>query len=507
MKKEELLKRTKKELLALAHERGTRLSARLRKAELVDQVLSLFSRRRRSPSLPADKKTRSPRKRSGTSASRQRRSPSRKGSKSVEPAPISREELHRISEAISRCFPRPFEKTEIVLLDVDPFHAHVFWHVNLGDLESARQTLGGEGAHAALLLRFYDVTLLDFDGGNAHSSFDVAVHSLQSTHYIDFWESGRSYIVDIGLRTHDGRFQSLARSNPIELPPHAPSSNFDRTGIVVDPAINIVCEVADVTRAEVLADIRPEPRPDMEPDASDDLVRSFYRRLTDQRLPGAVRRKRAPSQAGPYPESAESEQGEDRSGGDGAPITGAETEAPRQTDRAGAEWNAPERFAGASGRTRNVVSPSWDEAIPRSSSEPSPRFSSQVSSAESSYGLYEARGEQPGVSSWISSAGGVSSWVTSPGGAALERMPLEQVFVLPSGEWKQKELISELASELLIQGRAAPGSQFSLLGQPVRVRPDGTFSVRARLPEGTLVVPVPQRSREDETPDAKGEPS
>jgi uncharacterized protein len=271
MKRQELLKRTKEELLALAGKKGKRLSAKLRKADLVEQVLALFSpSRARSSARPANSgRTRVAKSKSGDTGvatratalkSEPRPSPKRRTPRKTKQAP-DQEFLRSVSAEISAQFALPFERTEIVLYEIDPFHAHAWWHVRLDQMEQARRSLGQDGEHAPLLLRFYDVTLLDFNGSNAHSSFDVPVHSLQSNFYIDFWESGRSYIVDIGLGLPDGRFHTLARSNHIELPPHAPSSNYDRSALVVDPKGNIVCEVSDVTLAETPGRDPPRAEP------------------------------------------------------------------------------------------------------------------------------------------------------------------------------------------------------------------------------------------------------
>jgi hypothetical protein len=48
----------------------------------------------------------------------------------------------------------------------------------------------------------------------------------------------------------------------------------------------------------------------------------------------------------------------------------------------------------------------------------------------------------------------------------------------------------EINAELLIHGRARPGSVLSLFGRPVTVAPDGTFSVRRPLPHGALLLPL-----------------
>lgn len=544
MKREELLKRTKKELLALAGEMGVRLSSKLRKAELVAELLALHARRHkpgksgkesaapamrrvksppsaprspkpapsaskvvavapdraasagrgqpaeRAPARPAASSAIAPRDRAerpapaspaslGTGATRPAAGPeSRAHLEGLDPA-----DIERISAEISRHFPLPFERTEIVFYEIDPFHGHVFWHVRIDEMEAARRALGPEGQHAPLLLRFYDVTWIDFNGFNAHSFFDVAVHSLQSNYYVDFWESGRSYVVDIGLRLPDGHFSTLARSNHIELPRHVPSGDYDRSGVVVDPRIRIICEVADVTRAQTLADIRPEPNPEMAPETSDDLVRSFYVQLTSQGLPASPPPRRRASTSGP----AENSQPAGKPSGETAEAALQTSPGVRRSRRripsaSAMAWNEPStlpttEFEDADEVSRSGEDPPHDEGrdVPQESVRAQSEWKKSASLSSFELGLGSAA---------------VSSWVTSPGAGRRGELALERVFTLPPEELRAQGKLVEINAELVIQGRARPGTQFSLLGQPVRLRPDGTFSVRRRLPDGTMIVPL-----------------
>ncbi|NLN16047.1 MAG: DUF4912 domain-containing protein [Firmicutes bacterium] len=45
-------------------------------------------------------------------------------------------------------------------------------------------------------------------------------------------------------------------------------------------------------------------------------------------------------------------------------------------------------------------------------------------------------------------------------------------------------------TELILYGATQPGAQVTIFGQPIKLRPDGTFTARYALPDGTLVIPV-----------------
>ena len=52
------------------------------------------------------------------------------------------------------------------------------------------------------------------------------------------------------------------------------------------------------------------------------------------------------------------------------------------------------------------------------------------------------------------------------------------------------ETVLEVNAEAHVYGRTKPGTNLTLGGAPVTLRPDGTFSVRRSLPNGALVIPL-----------------
>jgi hypothetical protein len=48
----------------------------------------------------------------------------------------------------------------------------------------------------------------------------------------------------------------------------------------------------------------------------------------------------------------------------------------------------------------------------------------------------------------------------------------------------------EVDAEMIVYGSTNPNSHVSLRGEPVRLRPDGTFTVRMALPNQRQVIPV-----------------
>jgi hypothetical protein len=57
----------------------------------------------------------------------------------------------------------------------------------------------------------------------------------------------------------------------------------------------------------------------------------------------------------------------------------------------------------------------------------------------------------------------------------------------PRGE-EQKGFWFVLDAELLVYGATEPDAVVTIQGRPVKLRPDGTFSLRFQLPDGTQVI-------------------
>ncbi|MCS6771779.1 MAG: DUF4912 domain-containing protein [Kiritimatiellae bacterium] len=69
-------------------------------------------------------------------------------------------------------------------------------------------------------------------------------------------------------------------------------------------------------------------------------------------------------------------------------------------------------------------------------------------------------------------------------------LPLENYIALFSAEHGSPQVALEVNVELHIFGRVRPGMQVSFYGQPVPLRPDGSFSLRKPLPHGAVVLPI-----------------
>jgi len=130
--------------------------------------------------------------------------------------------------------PTSYDEDRIVLLVRDPYWVHSYWEITRESLLKARASLGDDWHNARSILRVYDITGVEFDGDNASSFFDVEVSGGTDNWYINTRIPNRTYCVDIGLLSPDGKFIMLARSNKATTPRDVPSEVADEEWMIPD---------------------------------------------------------------------------------------------------------------------------------------------------------------------------------------------------------------------------------------------------------------------------------
>ena len=131
--------------------------------------------------------------------------------------------------------PDPKRESRVRLLPVDPYLIHAYWEIFDEDLKRARSQLGSPGAQVKPVIRFYDITHILFDGKNAHGFFDVEIDLAAGNWYVHLWSPEKSYCADLGLKTPEGRFLMLVRSNVTHTPPAWPSIREEERYMRVSP--------------------------------------------------------------------------------------------------------------------------------------------------------------------------------------------------------------------------------------------------------------------------------
>ena len=123
--------------------------------------------------------------------------------------------------------PDYYGRTDTVLMVVHPFLLFAYWEVTPESCRQAHETMGPEIDGARAILRMYDISLIHFDGTNAHQIFDIEIGLEARGWYIPIWTADKSYCADVGFLARTGRFHPISRSNVIHTPRATPSSRTD----------------------------------------------------------------------------------------------------------------------------------------------------------------------------------------------------------------------------------------------------------------------------------------
>ncbi len=120
--------------------------------------------------------------------------------------------------------PSRYGVDRLALLVRDPHWTYSWWELTEARLEAARRELGEP---CLLVLRFYDVSLIQWNGANHHSSFDIEIHDSAGNWYVEIGKPDSTFVAEIGWRGESGRFRPLVRSNFASLPRDSMSPHVD----------------------------------------------------------------------------------------------------------------------------------------------------------------------------------------------------------------------------------------------------------------------------------------
>ncbi|MDD5729970.1 MAG: DUF4912 domain-containing protein [Candidatus Omnitrophica bacterium] len=150
----------------------------------------------------------------------------------IEKTKFSHPEAAKFTRVMPAELPRQYGKNMIALHVRDPWWLYCYWEVVNSTFEALKERLKEAFWSAKRVLRVYDVSHINFNGGNAHRYFDIEVGNEASSWYIDTGGPGRSWCVDYGLKLLSGEFVMILRSNVVHTPIEGPSWITDEEWMV-----------------------------------------------------------------------------------------------------------------------------------------------------------------------------------------------------------------------------------------------------------------------------------
>jgi len=255
MTTEQLLARSKDQLAEMARKCGVTGWQTMRKDELINALIRTSKRRARdktelngkhttktvtpatkpaiakAASAPSNGKPSKPSPRPQRAAARDTSNNSG-GMSSIEEA-VERSKfdmglpLKDLSALSPKSLPAGYGKDRLVVMVRDPYWLHCYWELTHQSVQRAEAALGQEWHGAKPVLRVFDVTTNDTTSTAEEAVRDIEIHGGCNSWYIEVKEPPRSFRVDIGYVSRQGRFYVLARSNVVTTPRAGISDRLD----------------------------------------------------------------------------------------------------------------------------------------------------------------------------------------------------------------------------------------------------------------------------------------
>ena len=214
---------TCKDLAQMAKRQGVRGWHAMRKDQLIEALIKQSRRKSSSrPKTEAKSKSQTSSNGSRNGAGKRRSDRVRKQIGKIQ---AMREEAKDLSTPAEQ---RSADMSDRLIVMVrDPFWLHAYWDLTRQSVARVRAALGQRWHNAQPVLQVYEVTAL---GGAATSETHVRtieIHGGVNNWYVDVANPPSQYRLDIGYRTSDGDYQSIARSNTVQTPRPAASDALD----------------------------------------------------------------------------------------------------------------------------------------------------------------------------------------------------------------------------------------------------------------------------------------
>ncbi len=123
--------------------------------------------------------------------------------------------------------PLGYDTTTLTLMPRDPHWLYAYWEISPSSVDQLRRKIGSDVDNPSMTLRMHDVTLVDFNGHNANRSFDIEVGTQANNWYINLSPDNVTYLGEIGVKTARGEFYPMTQSNVVTTPRASSSGRSD----------------------------------------------------------------------------------------------------------------------------------------------------------------------------------------------------------------------------------------------------------------------------------------
>jgi hypothetical protein len=115
--------------------------------------------------------------------------------------------------------PNEYGETYMRALPRDPEWTYVYWEFTPATINSLKKYMGIQFYESSKrILRLLDITDVEYNGSNAWHHYDFEINSYANTWFLKIPEPGRTYLIECGQITEDGKFYLIIRSNTFSVP-------------------------------------------------------------------------------------------------------------------------------------------------------------------------------------------------------------------------------------------------------------------------------------------------
>jgi glycosyltransferase involved in cell wall biosynthesis len=164
---------------------------------------------------------------------------------------FSMEQLRQIAWDLGQYFPEGPTGDFLAFTPIRTGLAYLNWSMLDSSVEDLQAAEGERFDGAVQVLRIYDVSLIEFDGSNAHSFFDVEVDGLVGHYYLHSEQIERTLLAETGFRLRDGGWRAIARSVPVFMDRNYRAGHAEPSGLYVAGGFDRVFPVENIYHAPV----------------------------------------------------------------------------------------------------------------------------------------------------------------------------------------------------------------------------------------------------------------
>ena len=147
--------------------------------------------------------------------------------------PLKIKEIEKKEDFTSPELPTFYGDNRIVLLVKDPWWLFTYWEVTAGRRKEVLEMIRSRRfSPEKTVLRIYDVTDTSF--GGTYSFFDIELNFIATNWFIDVGIPDRQWVVELGIRTREGGFFALVKSNTVRTPRFGVSDVLDEEWMMPD---------------------------------------------------------------------------------------------------------------------------------------------------------------------------------------------------------------------------------------------------------------------------------